>query len=111
MFFKKDKPLLLYPLVKPDSNGFLKEAEDKCLRLKTYQEKANKYITNLTTTGCMYTDENKCNCEECLLDEYFCKHILLSNYVLLKHIALDDKCLLTQNESIANRNNSLENNN
>ena len=111
MFYRKDEPIFLFELTTPDSDGFIKEPEDKDLRLKTYKEKANQYITNLTTTGCMYTDENSHNCEECLLDEYFCKQILSTNYLLLKHFALDDKCLLTQNKSIADRNNSLENNN
>lgn len=94
--FIKGRPAYLYPLVGKDENGVLREAEDKEERLKAYQEKANKYITNMTTTGCIYTDDDKAyDCENCILGDKLCDKLNTINSVLMWYIASDDKCLLT----------------
>lgn len=94
--FIKGKPAYLYPLVGTDENGVLREAEDKEERLKAYQEKANEYITTMTTTGCIYTDEDKVyDCENCILGDYYCDRLNRVNSALLRQVAYDDKCLLT----------------
>ena len=94
--FIKGKPAYLYPLVGTDENGVLREAEDKEERLKAYQEKANEYITNMTTTGCIYTDDDKVyDCENCILGDYYCNYLNRLNYVLLWQMAFADNCLLT----------------
>ena len=94
--FIKGNSMYLYPLVGTDENGVLREAKDKEERLKAYQEKANEYITNMTTTGCIYTDKDKdYDCENCILGDYFCERLNRVNSILLWQIAYDDKCLLT----------------
>ena len=94
--FTKGKPAYLYPLVGTDENGVLREAEDKEERLKVYQEKANEYITTMTTTGCIYTDEDKVyDCENCILGDKLCAELNTIDSVLMWYIASDDKCLLT----------------
>ena len=94
--FTKGKPAYLYPLVGKDENGILREAEDKEEKLKAYQEKANEYITTMTTTGCIYTDEDKIyDCENCILGDTLCAELNTINSVLMWYIASDDKCLLT----------------